>query len=362
MERALQQIAKSKVDTTEDTIYFNAVVNNPNATVPSNWKYATFDQTRTDNIVDKASDYYLAVARFELPGHYIPLHIFPIQFGQSDPNLSVYSVTLEYNGVASQQYLNFVTSDESATVPTTADPEQIVGPYYFVYTYQHLLKLLNTAFSDALSNLAGAPGGAAPPVMSYDASTKLFTLEAMVEYYDIDEAAIPIYIYMNTKLYILFQGFFVNTLNSDVTGGAPDGKDVQFQIENFSTATYDDLFYYITQNYISISNWNPFKRIVFISSGMPIQSEYIPTSDDASEKVLVDFRPDESSQEDIRSVYQYTPQFYRLIGLTSNLPLRRVAFRIYWEDKDNNFYLLKIPFLQQMSVKFALIRKNLARQ
>ena len=66
---------------------------------------------------------------------------------------------------------------------------------------------------------------------------------------------------------------------------------------------------------------------------MPTNQELMPGSGSASRSILVDFRPDESSQQDVRSVYQYNPSFYRLIDLVSTAPIRRLAFRIYWVDK-----------------------------
>ncbi len=340
-----------------DHLYFNATVTNNS----DNYISSSFDQTRTEAIVDKADDYSMAVARFELPGHFIPVHIMPIQTGQTDPNLSIYSITLEYNGYTSQQYLVYISTQKYLDTPPSPFNGQAVSEYYFVYEYSQLVDQINTAFDLAHTDLVdngGAPAGSAAPKFTYSPTTKLFTLAAQVEYYDTDDSTDLITIWMNTKFFYLFQGFFVNDYNGGATGDQPNGQDIQFVIKNFDTPTYNLEYYYIDQKFNSLSNWNPFKRIVFISNGMPIQPEFVPTSNDAYQNILVDFRPDEASNEDVRSIYQYNPYFYRLIPLKGQAPLRRIAFDIYWEDKINTLYPLKIPFNQQMSVKFAFVRKG----
>lgn len=334
-----------------DVIYFNAIVSNDS-------RYSIrceFDQTRGSTIVDKASDYYMTVARFELPGYFLPALIMPIQEGQDDINLSEYSVTLEYNGETVVQYLEYESVTLGVNPPTT--PGDNSNEYYNVYSYQQLVSILNTAFSNAFDQFTDTPALAVAPQMVYTSSTKLFTLVVQSDYYaDSDDDAIKIY--MNYQLYPLFEGFHVEEYVGSDGDNTEDNKDFRFVIAQTTTNEIDADYYYITQNYISTPNWNPFKRILFIADGMPVQSELIPSNDDAYENVLIDFRPDESSSQDIRSVYQYNPYFYRLINLVSNSEIRRVAFRIFWEDQDNNLYPLRIPYRQNLSVKFAFIKKS----
>lgn len=337
-------------------IYFNANVTNNN---DKNYRQAEFDQTRTDNIIDNPSEYYMSVARFELPGHYIPVHIMPIDETQSDPNKSVYSVTLEYDGTISQQFVQFVTTAKNVAVPPdpSLNGQDLSTDYYFVYTYQHMVDMINTAFAAAFAAI-GPPADSEQPFLYFNPENKLFTLTVDTDYYDINLTA-PIKVFMNTKLYFLFQGFYADDFNANNNeGSTTDGKDVQFHIDYNNPYSSNTSVWNMEQNYISTPNWNPFKRIVFVASGMPITPEYVPDSDDAYQNILTDFRPDESSGEDVRSVYQYTPEFYRLIDLKGEAPLRRISFRVYWEDKQGNLYTLRIPYLQQASVKFVFIRKR----
>lgn len=349
----MKTIHKSKTDNL-NVIYYNAIAPNNK----QNFNYAEFDQTRDDNFIDNPSEYYMTVARFELPGHYIPIHIMPIQDNQSDVNLSVYSVTLEYNNTIVQTYLEFYPTDQDAVAPDDPSDGQDISEYYFIYTYQHMLDMLNTAFETCLAGLGHPASDIVAPKFTYSGITQLFTLVVQKDYYDKD-VALPVNIYMNTKLLFLFQGFFILDYNSQKSvQSQANGKDVQFVISNFDTPDYVGDYYYIEQQFNCVANWNPFKKIVFVGNAMPTNQELMPGSGSASRSILVDFRPDESSQEDVRSVYQYNPSFYRLIDLVSTAPLRRLAFRIYWVDKLDNYYVLKIPYLQQATVKFAFIKKS----
>ena len=180
----------------------------------------------------------MAVARFELPGHYIPIHIMPIQDGQSDVNLSVYSITLEYNNTTVQTYLEFYPTNSDATPPDDPSDGQDISEYYFVYTYQHLLDMLNTAFETSLAGLGHPAADITAPKMTYSGITKLFTLSVQQAYYDKD-VALPVKIYMNTKLLFLFQGFLLTDYNSqNPIQNQAEGKDVQFVITNFNNTDY----------------------------------------------------------------------------------------------------------------------------
>ena len=76
--------------------------------------------------------------------------------GQSDPNLTIYKITLEreesgiiYEGAA---YLRYV-SQGVETVASPIQAQDLTNTYYHVYNYQHSINLVNDTIISALYNL-----------------------------------------------------------------------------------------------------------------------------------------------------------------------------------------------------------------
>ena len=220
-----------------DNVYFNIEIRPTNETLGDP---ALYDVQRTIPLIADASKYYASIIRFNIPNFFVPIHIMPIQDDQGDVNLSEYSVTLEYDGDVQQVFLEYVPSgDFVVPPPPSSNPsgKQTDSPYYWIFEYCKMVFMVNTALSTAFSNLASVPptisgNPPAPPVMTFNPITNLFNILVQKDYYDKDiGGAGPIKVYLNGKLWTIFNGFCINQVNVSVGGASsisnfsPDGRD-----------------------------------------------------------------------------------------------------------------------------------------
>lgn len=222
------------LDTRDDNdhIYYNVTIRHSDAADPTNPNIpviASFEEERVQPIIDNPNDYYLTITRFTVPGGEIPIFLFPIQpFPNTNPNLSNLSVTLEYNGDIQQQFLiydprNNVINPPPA--PTANNPEWARTEYYYVFTYDHMIQMINDALKTAFGNLAAPPLASVAPYFCYDSKTQLISLYCQRAYYD-ENLASPIQIYVNTPLLN-----YLEAIDNDFFGyNNADGRDFRFTI------------------------------------------------------------------------------------------------------------------------------------
>ncbi len=134
-----------------------------------------FNETRDTALIKNASDYYFSIVRFTMngPNRDLPLFIPNIQTGQTNVNLTTYSVALSYQqswntnlGVISFSLTpnpTFITyqpetqNPQLAPVPRPPTVSQdLSSRYYWVYTYQHWLALVNQGILTAHQTLYAA--------------------------------------------------------------------------------------------------------------------------------------------------------------------------------------------------------------
>lgn len=248
---------RSQLSKTPDHIYYNVIMGNSHFSAGSNTNnLATFSETRVEAIVDKPEDYYLSIIRFNVPGSSIPLFVCPIQLGltQYDPDLTIFSVNLMYGSYSSQTYLTYQSNlYESNLPPGVGNPPypkplppsqnngvQVDSPYYYVYTYETMIDMINQAIVKAFSKLKAATSGsppADPPYFVYNAETQLLQFICQDSYvgYLKSTTATPslintIGIYFNDPLKRFIDGFRFNTYSID----SPLGLDIQMDVVNYN--------------------------------------------------------------------------------------------------------------------------------
>ncbi len=370
---------RKTTQTTPDNVYIDIKVANNG---DQSFVLARFKQTKSEPILEDPSQYYLALVRWRVPGSFFPLLIMPIQHNQPNPQLSVYSITLETPTDVVQQYLYYYSQSPNAEPsPANAIPEQHINSYYFVYDYQHVVDMVNNALFAALNKLTGTPIAPPLPFMIYNTTTGRFGLvSSLLEYaVDIQPTPVndpttdptfiaPINIYFNEALYNLFTGIPAKFRNN-----ATLGRDAQilnqyygdnvWPIEDTMTP-YPSGLVICEQNYNSTSNWSPVKQILFQTSLIPIQAEYTAASDNSYRKILTDFEPDLSSPLlDPRQTLQYFPQGpYRLIDMIGTTPLYSVDLFVTWLDCMGNEFNAAIPPFDVFSAKLLFVRRDVYKK
>ena len=182
-----------------DYIYYNAtVVNN---TVETDQRKDDpelfFQDTRQNPLIKDSSKYVLSVDNFTINGAQknIPLWVPQIQPG-TDINRTIYTISFGwYSNANNSRVLATIpitwipeNLNRSAVVPTTATPRQVESSYYYGYTYNHFVTLVNNALVAAwrdvkykvtTSTSSGGLGlqfGTKCPFFEFDQNTGLFSL------------------------------------------------------------------------------------------------------------------------------------------------------------------------------------------
>ena len=179
-------LSGSKAD--PDKIYYNATIASntlPSANnVAQNPSLLTFGESRQTTLVVDASRYEVQVESVTLSGptKTLPLFIPTIASPSTDVQSTIYTVYV--NVYSSSTYIQgsapviWSPEDPYASVPSLGTT-QSDSDYYYCYTYDHWVKLVNAALYTAwLSAGGGVAFGTKAPFIEYDQTTGLFDVNA----------------------------------------------------------------------------------------------------------------------------------------------------------------------------------------
>ncbi len=254
----------SRVESIErhiDNVYLNVVVDHPDPTyitagAPPNYPLKTttgeapvnaeYNVTKNEIILKKASDYYCAVIRFTIPLDQVPILICPIVPNQGDPDLTPLIIGIEYgNGVAARFPVNLTYLNQGILVPPVQDKIlQVITPYYFMYSYQNLINMINIALGTAWVNagLQALLPNYLSPYFFLDHTTNLISLvvpKHLTYGTPIAPTLFKPTIFMNSAL-----AGFLDAFNVSFNGyNNAQGNDIYF-ILNIPTYPRPDLAYY----------------------------------------------------------------------------------------------------------------------
>jgi hypothetical protein len=321
---------RNHINDASDHIYYNAQIFNPNSNTQQ--INAEYSETRNDPLISShdISNYACTVTRFNVPLSSIPIFTF---------REGAYSVTLVFGAQVVQVPLIF----------TNRTPN---GPDFGVYHFQHMLDMINTALATAMAGLVGVTN-TDPPFMIYDASTNLFSVLITEDFLDTDD----IDIFMNWQLFSLFQ-----TLNAQVNGySEPDGRDVL--IFTIGTESLEFPGYYITtQELQALYLWYDLEKVIFKTSGIPILQTEVSNANENGEtrkdQILIDRNLNILGLTDSLTDVIYFPTGpYKLMDLKKGVDLRKLDFRVFWQNKAGEQFPLMIDPGQTVDIKMLFIRK-----
>jgi hypothetical protein len=340
-----------------DNVYLNVVFQN---STPNTELIAEYNVTKTLPILDKPSNYFAAVVRFDVPLNSVPLFVIPIVPNQVNPNLTPFTFTIN----ASSTNVIYVP-DNTYTAPIQNQQTQVITPYYYVYSFQNLINAFNTALA-ASYVAAGSPGGAGAPFFIFNPVTQLLGLVVSVAFITAGATII-----INQALTNYLEGFELifnvatNTFQFVLKNNGNNGFNLP---GNTIAVASPPTWLIMSQEYTSMEYWLSLRKIVLISNTIPITFEYIPAFDTAgnpsavatSIPILTDFVPNIEDAAQSRSIAVYNPTAqYRLIDMIGDSPLQTIDLRIYWQDKLGNYYPIFIEPFQQASVKIGFFRRDL---
>lgn len=354
---------------TSDNIYYNVIISNPMVVDPTN-PYgnnnvipAVYEENRTQAIITDPSKYEMTIVRFELPGANIPICILPRAINILNPldlNFTPLQFIMTYLGdpfVANLVYVPGFAGLNPPPPPPQPVPSQ--NPYYWIFSYQHMINMMNTTMTtafNALKTIYPALPQTEAPYFIYNPETQLISMIVQKNY-----VGSGILIGMNSDMLRFLRGFYYD-FGFITQPGNPSISYVSFNISDTKNNSYDATHYEIKQEFVTLQYWNSFKNIVFITGTIPIQAEYIPELNGQGSNnfrpILTDFEPILSEAGDARSTLQYYPQGpYRMVSLLSNTPLTKFDVRVFWQDQENNLYPIVLSPGMSLSIKFLFSRR-----
>lgn len=308
------EIKEVKIQDRQYVYYELMQYNNTNQPVAFN-----FTDTRTKPIIDDPSKWIMEIVRFEIPLDQV--YIFQWQGN------SYFSVTLTYGTDNYQTYLIYVPVSSAG-----------VEAGNYVWSYQQLADLINTALSTSFTALKTAHGGVSStlaPFIVYTNTSQIFSLYVPQTY-----VADSISVYFNAPLYSLFNNFNrYHNSNAD-----PNGKDYEIIVEDLkvNSSTSPTGYYIMSQEYSSLYFMNDLNTIVLKSLNLSTRDQYVPSqivgnSSDATQRIISDFQIQDLSSDagNSRSFAQYQPSQYRELDLLGTNPLKIVDIQGVWKDNAN---------------------------
>ena len=163
-----------------DIVYYNAQIINDNQLQKVDIgldPVVRFQETRSVPLIKDISQFYFSIVRFTMngPNKDLPIFIPAIQTGQSDINLTAYSITMDWDMnalpltiggftpstlISPQAFIpyisettGFYTNKGINTPNPPLKSQDIRGVYYYVYTYQHWLDLVNYTLANMVDTI-----------------------------------------------------------------------------------------------------------------------------------------------------------------------------------------------------------------
>lgn len=394
---------------------------------------AKFIETRDTAVIKDASKYNFSIVRFAMSGANkdLPLFIPSIQTGQSDINLTIYSVsfrlTYNYGGgltgtITAQRFVQYSPETVGASIPNVpTDFQDLNTQYYWVYTYQHWLDLVNQTIVDCILDpnpvtpgygtdslerqlqALGVPAGSIvtePPRIVWNGSGRN-TFSIYADTYGFGGSArrsVPpvtpeedFEMFFNSNSY----GLFANFNNLYYGTDQPLGLDNEIIIQPIGfnsnifipTATAppsttppaaSKTYWEIEQDYESVSSlWSPIASIVFCSTLLPVINEQVglpvtygngstsdvgSTSQSAFQPIVTDISLPLEAAHNYRQFIQYTPTAeYRIASFTSSKQeIRNIDVQVFWKNRlDNKLYPITMFNQSSINVKMMFRRRGI---
>jgi len=317
-----------KRDNKVDNIYYNIELSFPE----TNNGLVSFEAIRTQDILDKPSDYQLTIERFNIPTDNIPLFFFKQNF---------YEVGLRINGIFYKKFVSYTQPFEEYDLPPNP-----------IWNITDMSDAINEAFDDAFTDLKNAHTitSTIAPRMQWiynEKKTKLYVQKSYVNTDNID-------IFINRQLFALFSGY--QNFGPDNTLPLQYQILVKDRVENSVTLNSIDYFI-VEEEFSTLFNWNVLTSIQFETSSIPVSPELLGTRRNLIRNVITDFQP--ISGGDTNSSVQYFPQGpQRYYDLISDYPLKRIDIKVLWADKEGNTYPIFISENGHFSLKIKFRRRD----
>jgi len=344
-------------------IYYNLELVNNETTGNNIPRHFSMIETRNSPYLQTPEDYYMSVVRFQLQSPSLPVFIPAILLGQIDVDKTAYSITMEIirGGITYfyQEHIKYVPYDLTQPQPSPPLQQQdLTSNYYYIYSYQQWVRMINTAFQNCLTGLSSmvlAGGGGAlptiyPPFMEINLDTQICNINADENGYRTDDAT-KIKIYFNTAMATLYNNFPLQKKGYGVVGSVSSGRNFLLEVLNIQNSNILNLPSYnalqVYQEGITTGLLNPIQSLVFTTGMFPIYNENVSVpeifnsntqfnknnNNNLISPIITDFVIPWSAVNQYRQTIEYAPSGeYRLVDMFGRKPLDSIQIQVYWKD------------------------------
>jgi len=400
-----------------DIIYYNLDIINGKDKDDGTYPLARFNETRDGAIIKDCSQYYFSIVRFSMNGadKTLPMFIPHIKIGQTNPNLTAYTISLllevnydfgsgnNKNTFFSSKPIIFQPQNLAALPPKIPETTQdLESEYYYVYNYQHFVNLINQTYQEIYNDLntqfavwlnsLGQPLSLLEtkvPVLEYNPDTQRFSLYCDNYGWGGDNRTSDktaedenFEMFYNSNLFGLFSTFPHNYLGGDLSTKNKIGQDdcayeilVNKGLKNTETINGTD-YLVINQEWVSTSTlWSPISSIVFVSTLIPVLNEQtgqpvqygqgntlVPVgTQSAFQPIVTDIALGNENANAYNEFISYVPTAEYRLSTLSNSPqeVRNIDIQIFWKSRlDGNLYPIELFNLSNISLKIMFRRRN----
>lgn len=357
-------------------IYYNIDILNNDTSVHGISKFLDFEETRTGDFIKNPSDYYISIIRFSLMSPSLPVFIPQIKLGQSDPNLTIYKMSISFdNGVDpvinATMPISYQPSDLSEIAPSPPSTQQDVSNrYYHVLNYESWVQNMNHTLDQLVSNAFLPAQYTISPFFRFHGDTNMISLHIPEIWTG------KVKLFFNSPLQSLLTIF--SYTKYPITGYL-NQVDMVYEVQT-SILGYDELDTVNTFSYKILkgensptSLWNPIQSIVFETSRLPVHKTFsgvpnIYNSDvelnsqgynNNLTSILTDFSVAFSELNTYKPNIDYIPSGeYRLDDISTSGSLKSIHLNVYWKDKFGNLNKFLLAPNCSASLKIMFRRKD----
>jgi hypothetical protein len=409
-----------------DTLYYNILVTNNttgydasgNSTITKPNIPLVFNEARSQPYINCASEYFMSVMRFSLDSQNLPLFIPEPISGLTYPNAGVgtiYAVTLIANGKSYKADVYWLPQNQSTPAPATTD-NYTSNPWWYCYSYEYFINLINNAFQSCLSAILPNLAGPAP-FLTYENGIISIVGQKSIYQTNVDGSLTNptgYEVYMNTSLYNLFCSLPA-IKKAEPANNANNGLNENYQllfVENPSGLTTIEVPTDLTNpavtytaikstcDFIPLATWNPIQSIVFTTSLLPVvpelnakpaiygasnniytttlvpngqqknpdgsytslytNSTYLNNQNAEVRSILFEFvAPATLNGIEYKPTINYAPVAeYRLVDLYDDKPINQLEISAFWKDRYGNLIPYLLPAGASASIKIMFRKKE----
>lgn len=347
-----------------------------------------FNETRSVPYIERPDDWEVSVVRFEVDtyGVSLPLMTPTVEIGQANPNLLEGRITLKYGATTAFSSPIFVPENLSASVPLPPLVEQDNSQgYYNLNSFQSFIDIINTTFSQALTNLKTAVpalnvASNRPGFLQIDQQGFVYGYFQQSLYDSSLGVGNYVEVYFDEVLYNYFSTFQYDYYGDGVLT-IPKGRyrlrvkgSPTFAPQNtFSVTdgvgTFNTLVCF--QDFVATQSWNPVSGLIFKSQILPIKpslsgvpfiynattSQQLATSNVILQ--LTDLVVDNRDGKQYKPGVIYAPTAeYRLVDLFGTTPLYTIDIEVEWIDNFGKNYPLRLAPGATATMKILFRKKD----